>query len=395
MAPAILAAIPTGGMSLAPQVASAAAVGGLTSEGGNMLQDAALGGALSLGTSLAARTVSRMKEARKVAAAGRAAQQAAQAADDALPGARQAAQNLLASEPEFPLTLAQRTMNPAARQLEQGMANNPYTMREIARIEQQQAQRVAQIATEAMDVAPAKVITPGVLNDAYKTIGARMERVGDAIGEADVAPLMKRFDELAETSLKDWRGADFAGRVNELKKIVADQGGTVPGKQLMAWRSAVVSDISALSRSGNQPGYRDTLWQAVDAMDEFIAKSVPDAGIGASYTATRQQWKTLQAVEDALSRDGAIQPRRMAQVLDRADPYGFTRGNVNAGNAGAQGKLYDAVRFLSSSIGTPIVGTGSQTATRQAFNEAIANPTMTGLAMQGVRGATGYGVGKA
>jgi hypothetical protein len=118
-----------------------------------------------------------------------------------------------------------------------------------------------------------------------------------------------------------------------------------------------------------------------------IGRSIRPAGgddAGELYKTARQQWKLLQSVERALTPDGRVSGLMMHNALTKADPVGYAR-------AGLQNPVYDMTRFMASSMGRPIVNTGSQTAMRQAAQEMISNPTMIGLATRAAQMAGGAG----
>lgn len=387
MAPGMIAA-PLGGASVLGQGIVGAATGGLTSESGAMMQDAALGGALSAGSTLAAGMVSRANAARRMVAGQRqAAAELAGAGDEITAGGVGAAtERVRQFAPDFPMTPAQRAVNPSARQWESGMANNPFFSGPIARIEAQQAQALNNLAGRTIGLERADAITPEALGSVYDRLSRAFKGTADAIGELSPQASKGLADDLAaiaEREAGSLTGGSFAPIAARAQKAV--DGGeagakALTGAQVMNWRSQLVDRIRDMSKPGAAPdsALRASLWDAVDAIDKRIGLTLADEGAAAAYGQARQQWKMLQAVESSLTNDGNVSALKLSNALKKVDPVGFARGG--GGPDQATGQLYDVTRFMASSLGAPVVSRGSPTATREVFNAAVANPSLLGAA---------------
>jgi hypothetical protein len=374
-----LAAAPLAGASVLGNVALGAATGALGSESGQFGIDAATGGALSLGTQLAARTVSRVSQARQAIAAQRAqaAQQAAQAGELTTGGIDGVVQRLQQTAPEFveQLTPAQRAINPAARRIEETFGNNPFLSGPMMRIEAQQAGALNRAVGKALGAGDdVGVLTPELVGQVHDQIGRRFAAVADVIGEVPETAgkgLVQRMRVIADDEAVSLTGGAFEGIAAKAEKAI--ERGPLTGAQLMNWRSQLVDRIKDLSGPGASPdsALRNSLWEAVESIDDAIGKAAPSGDVKVAYKVAREQWKLLRSAEQALTNDGNVSAVKFANALKKADPVGYARGQN-------QSSLYDMTRFLASSIGAPVVGRGSPTATRMAVNEAISNPSLLG-----------------
>lgn len=390
------------GPMLVPQALMAAGLGAATSESGDYGLDAAVGGAFSLGGSLASRMVSRGMAARETSRMARMAQlDEARLRGEGLAGegVQGAVDRLRTSAPEFArnLTPAQQAMNVSARQIEEGFGATPWMNGPLVAQERRAAELYAQEIGKGLGVPNAgglRQISQEVIGETYDRIGQRFTRVEQAIDPKRLSAavkgeggLIEQFNRTAAAEQLSLTGGNFLRFAQRAEEIAAKQDLT--GAQIMNWRSQLVDKLRDMGKPGAAPdsALRDSLWKSVDQIDDVIGRSIRPAGgddAGELYKTARQQWKLLQSVERALTPDGRVSGLMMHNALTRSDPVGYAR-------AGLQNPVYDMTRFMASSMGRPIVNTGSQTAMRQAAQEMISNPTMIGLATRAAQMAGGAG----
>jgi len=382
--------------------------GALSSESGDLVTDAATSGALgAAGSAVGSMLPAASQGARNMVSriqAGRTERQTAAIAE-ALGAGRidEATADLLtgAQRAGLRLTPGQLANSDAARKIEASLVSNPLTSGPFEAIDTANRIRIAELAGDAMGIGAVKQIGPNEINTAIDKVGKVFENVGskiDGVDPADVAKIYRAAAN-AEAKVPGVRAFEpFAKAAESIAERMAADGELMTGAQLMNWRSKLVNEIQTLSR-GSQPGtagLRDAAWAAVEGIDELIMAQAGKAAGGSGdeafalarqYADARRQWKTIQAVTDAVSAEGNVSAPKLHNILKRSDPVGYERGRDGS-------NFYNAVRFAASQLGRPIVG-NSGTATRQIVNEIMSNPTAWGMAAAGLRGVTGSLVGRA
>jgi hypothetical protein len=378
------------GGRLATNIATSAALGGLSSDTGDIAGGALEGGALAGATSMAGNMVARVRAGRQAAAATR-AQQAAGAAvgelDDAqrsiIEGARRAGMHVTPGQ-----ALGDATM----RKLEASATSNPVLSPYWDRLKAENARQINTLAARAMGE-NADNVGAGVLARAEHRIGQEFENIGQQIGTVDTKPLQKKLGELAsEESTALLPRAELEGLLNRFERgytarSVATGGegaNLVTGEALMRERSRISKQMrDAYTRGDSTLG--ELYGNVVEAMDDAVkasaAKNLGSRAAGldvaAAYDTARDQWTVLRAMHrGAATVDGQVLPGQAARIIGQSDKTRFAgragdsgqtlqRGGTGRLGEDPTGDLYDALRFASSQLGKDIVG-DSGTATRLA-----------------------------
>jgi hypothetical protein len=386
------------------RVAEAVALGGglgaATSESGDLAGDAGIGAGLGAVGTMAGQMVARVNAGR------RAAQEAAQAGG--------MAGNLTGGEREI-LEAAQRAgmrVTPGmaagskqARQLEAGLASNPWTGAAFAQIDEANKLQLNSLAARAIGQ-DADNVGPRVRGEAADAIGEQFREVGRAMGPVDVTPLKKALQTIeAEEStsvlplleVKSILRQFSAGEAGRVAAGGGQDASVVTGDALMRERSR----ISRLMRDAyaNKKSERGELYgRVLDAIDDTAKQAlVSNVGgkeaerIGGLYDNARDQWNVLRALDSGgASPDGNVYAQQAARLVAQGDKTRYSRGGLSGtGKLGDSplGDFYDALRFSSSQLGRPIVG-DSGTATRSAVTSILQGGSVTGTAAGMLRNLT-------
>lgn len=388
-----------GGLRVAgSQAAQSAALGALGSESGNYLQDAAIGGGLSLGTSAAAQIVSRVRAGqaamREAAAAPGGALGAASvglndAERETLAGARRAGLQLLPG---------QETGNLTFRKIEAGMAANPFMSKFFDDIEQGNRAQLNRLAARAMGV-DADNVGPAVRMAAEHQIGQQFDEVGRRLGRVDIDPLIGEVEKMAQrealegaprmqirTILHNLQG----GQKERIAAVGADEGRFITGESMMKMRSTMSAKMrDAFGQGNSELGelYGDVLKVYDKAIEDAATQMARKGGAGARaadetvalYSQARDQWNVWRALDrGGATPDGHVNVAAAARNIGSGDKSGYIgrtgetgeqllrRGTGSIGE-NPTGDLYDALRFYTSKIGKPAApNTGG---TVGAFNQ--------------------------
>ena len=236
-APGVMGAVNVGGRA----AASNAALGAIQSESGDYLQDAAIGGGLSVGTTAAGQIIGRVKAGRaamaeaRAAGGGMAAQQAGnlnEAERDIMAGARRVGLQLLPG---------QEAGNQTFRKIEAGLAANPFTSKFFDDVEQGNRSVLNRLAARAMGQ-EADNVGPAVRMAAEHQTGAMFDEVGKRLGRVDIDPMIGQVEQMAareslegmprmqiKTILHSLQG----GQKERMAAVGAEEGRFITGESMM------------------------------------------------------------------------------------------------------------------------------------------------------------------
>jgi hypothetical protein len=151
----------------------------------------------------------------------------------------------------------------------------------------------------------ADVASPEVLDSAFRRIGGVMDDAAKGVQVEINTDLLTRMSKALETYRQRAAKADVVPALKNINKQLVQefrQGRPIPASTLQGWRS----DLSAMTRSPS-PATREAAIEALDALEDTIAKSLVDAGkpeMVDALKSARSQYRNLLAIEVAASRAG-------------------------------------------------------------------------------------------
>lgn len=394
------AVLGTGGQlgRIAESVGLGALTGGATDAEGDVLGGGAAGGALGGAGAMAGQMAARV-------IAGRQAAKAAREAGGMGPGQLTGGeQDILAAAQRagMAVTPGQAVGSKQMRQLEAGMASNPWTARPFVEIDDANKLRLNTLAAKAIGQ-EADNVGPAVRGEAAEAIGAQFREVGRKMGPVDVKPLKAALQNIeAEEStavlplleVKSLLRRFGEGEAGRVAAAGGEDASTVTGAALMRERSRISKQMrDAFAANNSDKG--ELYGRVLDAIDD-TARSALVNNLGkrgadeaaALYDTARDQWNVLRALDrGGASMDGNVLAGQAARLVGQGDKTRFLRGGLKGtGTPGEAplGDFYDALRFSSSQLGRPIVG-DSGTATRSAVTSILQGGSLTGTVAGGAR----------
>lgn len=367
MLPGLIAA-PLGGAGIAGQLGMGAAISGATSQSGDMLRDAALGGALGAAGMGGQQVVQRVWAARQALKAQRGALSGGLLTDgekEVIEGARRAG---------IAVTPGQASGSRAMRDFEAQVARVPGAGVVFAELEQANKQQLAALAARAMGV-EANSVSAEARAYAENQLGQKFQEIAEKIGTVNTAPLRKKIEELAADELTQGFPTSAAAKMRSLyekgakgrESAAAGSGEQMTGQMLMNMRSVASSEMRhAFGEGRHLEG--QIFNEALDSIDDVIHKSALARGgtdLADTYRQTREQWNVLRAMNrGGAAPDGSVNAAAAMRLLRGGDESGAwgraakdgstlqTRGSGILGQ-NPTGDLYDALRFMNSPIGRP------------------------------------------
>lgn len=204
----------------------------------------------------------------------------------------------------------------------------------------------------------ADVASPEVLDSAFRRIGGVMDDAAKGVQVEINTDLLTRMSKALETYRQRAAKADVVPALKNINKQLVQefrQGRPIPASTLQGWRS----DLSAMTRSPS-PATREAAIEALDALEDTIAKSLVNAGkpeMVDALKSARSQYRNLLAIEVAASRagEGAAAGILSPQALRNAVVAQGRRDYVR----GRRGDIADLTRAAEAVIKPlPPVGEG-------------------------------------
>lgn len=251
--------------------------------------------------------------------------------------------------------------------------------------------------------AGATSFTPDVMNRAATRIGTVFNDVAarTSISPAETTQLVQDLDGILHNATRTLQPGEIApleNQINDLKKFIADNNGTISGEAYQRLTNTK-SLLSKLEKQNSNAG--DLAGDVRDALDDAFSRASTPADQQALQQA-RYQYRVMRTVDQlaAGSRDGNITPDAfMQKVLAAGRKYDAPLGGMaytggdNIGELARIGKLMRAPPQTGSADRALInFGTGAL-ASGGAIGSLVANPLMAAVvpaALAANRGSGAY-----
>jgi hypothetical protein len=231
---------------------------------------------------------------------------------------------------------------------------------------------------------------PSVFGQAHARLADEFDKVAVDLGDGITpdAGLVAGVEEVVRGASRSFYGK---GQVSaDAKRLLELVSKGANGRDLMGWRSEMVTEMRDAARAEGKGAYAADLRGLIGVLDDFIGRYARDnprlvdtatgeiADVAGRWNAARDQFRMLATLESS----GVVNPRgeivagTLFRRLQQDYPAEFLRGDMYGSATPAVLDLMDAAR-ISARFGD-IVG-NSGTATRQTLSEFIRAPSVGGL----------------
>lgn len=299
-----------------------------------------------------------------------------------------------------PLTAGQRTGNKALEWREAAAADQPFSARRAAQLNEEQGRAFTGAVMRRMGASGDELATTGVVDrevrrigDTFNTLSRRNQVTTDPQIFQDMNAARTRYVENVLPSQRAEGSKNIDEIISDVRARLA--GGSMPGEQYQHIRSRL--SRMAQSTRQNDPELSTALRDIRNSLDDAMGRSIsahrPDDL--QAWREARQQWENWKSIEKAVTgagretAGGYISPSQLARALAGQDRTRYARGQSDMSELAHAGEAI--LRPLPQSGTAPRMGASNMSMANLLaglYNRAmISGPVQAYLGNQALPGA--------